>query len=293
MIDPKHIVIFAFQLSIVCTVLGFGLHATRNDLLYLWRRPGLLVKSLLSVFLVMPVLAVLMERGFDFRRTTEMALVALSLSPLPPLLPTKADRAGGEHAYMVALLVTLSLVAIVAIPIAGFILGWFFHRQVHVSVGGIAKIVLLMIIAPLVVGVVLRRRLPAVARVLTPIVGRIAKILLPLAVVALLAAAWRGIWSAVGDGTIFAVTLFVVVGLAVGHWLGRPERGHSIVLALATACRHPAIALTIASANFPDLNFVGTVLLYVLVSALVGVPYVMWQRRAECPPSPPPVPPPR
>ena len=32
--DPKSIVILAFQLSIVCTVLGFGLHGSRNDLLY-------------------------------------------------------------------------------------------------------------------------------------------------------------------------------------------------------------------------------------------------------------------
>ncbi len=287
--DPKHIVIFAFQLSIVCTVLGFGMQATRGDLLYLWHRPGLLLKALLSVMIVMPIVAVAMETVFDFRPTTEMAIIALSLSPLPPLLPTKAEHAGGEHSFMVALLVTLSLIAIAAIPLSGALLSLIFGREFHVSVGAIAKTVLGMIVAPLLVGVVMRRRLPRLAQHLSPIVGRIAKILLPLAVVALLAAAWRGIWSAVGDGTIFAITLFVVIGLAVGHWLGRPERGHSIVLALASACRHPAIALTIASASFPDLNFVGTILLYVLVSAIVGVPYVMWQRRAECPPSPPPV----
>ena len=56
--DPKHIVILAFQLSIVCTVLGFGLHATRTDLLYLWQRPKLLVRSLFAVMVVMPVVAV-------------------------------------------------------------------------------------------------------------------------------------------------------------------------------------------------------------------------------------------
>ena len=290
--DPKHIVIFAFQLSILCTVFGYGLHSSRNDLLYLWRRPGLLVKSLLAVFLIMPIIAVLMEQVFEFRRTTELAIVALALSPLPPLLPTKTDKAGGEHSYMVALLVTLSLTAIVAIPLSGLILGWMFHREFSISLGKITQIVLTMIVAPLLLGFVVRRRWPKLARWLIPVVGRIANILLPLAVVALLAAAWRGIWSAFGDGTIFAITFFVVAGLAIGHWLGRPERGHSVVLALASGCRHPAIALTIASANFPDLNFVGTVLLYVLISAIVGVPYVMWQRRAECPPSPPPVVPP-
>ncbi|KGQ19427.1 Sodium dependent transporter [Lysobacter dokdonensis DS-58] len=284
--DPKHIVILAFQLSIVCTVLGFGLHATKLDLLYLWHRPKLLLRSIFAVMIVMPIVAVLIERLFDFRPTTELALVALALSPLPPLLPGRMDRAGGEHAYTVALLVTLSLLAIVAIPLSGALLGWLFDRQFQVSMGAIARTVLILIVAPLVIGVFIRRRMPALAARLSPIVRRVANILLPLSVVVFLAAAWRGIWAAVGDGTIFAIALFVGIGLAVGHWFGRPERGHSIVLALASACRHPAIALTIASANFPDLHFGGTILLYVLVSALVGMPYVLWQRRAECPPTP-------
>ena len=72
---------------------------------------------------------------------------------------------------------------------------------------------------------------------------------------------------------------FVIVGLLIGHLLGGPEREHSVVLALSTACRHPAIALTIASANFPDLRFGGTILLYLLVSIVVCIPYVAWQRR--------------
>jgi BASS family bile acid:Na+ symporter len=189
---------------------------------------------------------------------------------------------------MVALLVTLSVLAIGAIPLSGALLGLLFHRDFQVSIGTIATMLLVLIVAPLLLGILLRRRVPRFADRITPIVGRIAKILLPLAVVTLLAGAWRGIWEAVGNGTLLAITVFVVAGLALGHWFGRPERSHSVVLALATACRHPAIALTLASANSPDLNFVGTILLYVLVAAIVGVPYVMWQRRAECPPAPPP-----
>ena len=281
--DPKQVVILAFQLSIVCTVLGFGLHASRNDLLYLWRRPGLLVRSIVSVMLIMPAVALAMEAWFDFRPTTELALVALALSPIPPLLPTKSDRAGGEHSYIVSLLLTLSLVSIVAVPVSAALMQVLFERHFSVSVGAVAKVVLVMAVLPLVVGVVIRRRMPRFADHIAPMVGRIAKILLPLAIVVLLAAAWRGIWDAIGDGTILAIVLFVVIGMAVGHLLGRPERGNSVGLALASSCRHPAIALTIASANFPNQHFAGTILLYVLVSALIGVPYVMYMHRCEVP----------
>ena len=34
-----------------------------------------------------------------------------------------------------------------------------------------------------------------------------------------------------------------------------------------------------AAANFPDERFGGTIILYLLVSTVVGIPYVAWQRR--------------
>jgi BASS family bile acid:Na+ symporter len=52
-----------------------------------------------------------------------------------------------------------------------------------------------------------------------------------------------------------------------------------VVLGLSTACRHPAIAYAIASANFPEERFGGAIILYLLLSTLVGIPYVKWNRR--------------
>jgi bile acid:Na+ symporter, BASS family len=110
-------------------------------------------------------------------------------------------------------------------------------------------------------------------------VAVVAKVLLPLAVLAVLAGTWRAVWDARGEGSVVAMVAFVVAGLLAGHLLGRRDREHSVVLALSTACRHPAIALSIASASFPDEHFGGTILLYLIVSAVVGMPYLARQRR--------------
>jgi BASS family bile acid:Na+ symporter len=67
--------------------------------------------------------------------------------------------------------------------------------------------------------------------------------------------------------------------MLVGHVLGGPDPEHAAVLALSTACRHPAIALASAATNYPGEHFGGTILLYLLVSILVGMPYIAWQRR--------------
>ena len=109
-------VLLGLQVSVVTTVFGFALNATWNDLLYLVRRPGLLIRSLLSVFVVMPVRALFAVRWFDFRPTTEIVVIALAISPVPPLLPMKQTKAGGSVSYGLGLMMILALVSIVAIP---------------------------------------------------------------------------------------------------------------------------------------------------------------------------------
>ena len=82
--DLKQLVLLALQVSILCTVFGFGLNTLVHDLLYLARRPGLLLRSVLSVLVVMPVLAVAFSKTLNLPHATEVALVALAISPVPP-----------------------------------------------------------------------------------------------------------------------------------------------------------------------------------------------------------------
>ena len=113
----------------------------------------------------------------------------------------------------------------------------------------------------------------------------ISNVLLPLAVVALVAGAFSEIWAAMGNGTVLAIVIFTVAGLAIGHVLGGPDPDHSAVLALSTACRHPAMALAIATTVIPDQRFGATILLYLLVNIVAGLPYILWQRRRAVAPS--------
>src|SRR5262245_30675485 len=106
--DLKQIVMLALQVSILLTVFGFGLRATVDDLLYLVRRPGLFVRAILAVFVIMPIVAVLLARMFNFP-TVKIALVALAISPVPPILPTKETKAGGHAAFALGLMAWLSL----------------------------------------------------------------------------------------------------------------------------------------------------------------------------------------
>jgi BASS family bile acid:Na+ symporter len=88
--------------------------------------------------------------------------------------------------------------------------------------------------------------------------------------------------SMIGTGAVGMLALFSAVGLVVGHWLGGPDAGNRTVLAVATARRHPGIALAIASANFPDEKAVLAVLLWhLIVGSIFSMPYTIWRKRQQ------------
>jgi BASS family bile acid:Na+ symporter len=277
--EIKQLILLAFKVAIIGTMFGYGLKATVGDFRYLLHRPGLALRSFLSVFVIMPVLVIVVVKVFDLRTAVEATLVALAISPVPPLLPQKQTKAGGVASYALGLLILMAVVAIAAIPLWIGLLGYVFDRSFAVDPGAIARIVLIMIVLPLAAGMAVHALLPRVATRLELPVRCLSTGLLVLAALAMLAGTWGAVWNALGDGTAVALAGLVLVGLLVGHLLGGPAPEHSTVLALSSASRHPAIALSIASVNYPDEQFVGIVLLYLLISAVLCIPYVAWQRR--------------
>ena len=273
-------VLLTIKASIVLTVVGLGLHASWRDALYLFRKPALLIRSLLSMNVIMPVVAAGLVVAFDLPTTVKFALVALALSPVPPILPKKELKAGGHAQYAIGLLASLALLSIATVPIAVAWLGSAFHRTGAIGPLAVAKIVLTSVLAPLVVGIVVRQAKPAFAEKSARPVAMLGTVLLILSALPLIYASWPAIRALVGNGTVLIIAAMAAIALAVGHLLGGPDPDDRTVLALSTASRHPAIALAVAVAagaeSKPEL---AAILLYLIVAALVSVPYVAWRKR--------------
>jgi BASS family bile acid:Na+ symporter len=266
-------------LSILLIVFGFGLEATIGDLLYLIRRPGLLARSLFSMFIVMPLLAVALARAFDFPHIVDVALVALAISPVPPLLPRRQAQAGGRKSYALGLMVLAACLSVVIVPVAVYLVGLYLGRPLDVSPLAVARVVGTAAVMPLLAGMTLRAALPALASRIAKPTALLANVLFGVTVLALVIASLRPMLGVIGGGTIAALATFVVSGLVIGHSLGGPDRDERVVLALSTACRHPGVALTIAAAGYPELRLRAVVVLYILLGILIGVPYNLWLRR--------------
>jgi predicted Na+-dependent transporter len=274
----------AINVSIGLIVIGLGMHARFADVTYLVRRPGLLLRSLLAMNVIMLFVAAGAAILLDLDPAVKIAIVTLALSPVPPLLPTKQAQAGGSVSYITGLLVTAAALSIVVAP-AGFVaIDRLFGGTGAAPPGKVAPVVLIGVIGPLLLGVLVNYLAPEFAKRIAPHISRVGTVLLVVAVVPILISQWHHIIDVLGNGTGLTLALFTVIGVAVGHLLGGPDPDDRTVLALATGTRHPGVALSIATAAFPtQTSVLAVVLWHLIIGGIVSGPYVKWRQRAHHP----------
>jgi BASS family bile acid:Na+ symporter len=204
------------------------------------------------------------------------------VSPVPPILPKKQLNAGGSDAYTVGLLFAAALVSIVTVPALVALAGKIFDKPAHVPFSAVAFIMFLSVIAPLFAGMCVRYFVPRFAQRMARPVSLIATVSLIAGVLPIVYIAFPAAVALFGNGTVVAFAVFIAAGLAAGHLLGGPTPRNRVVLALATATRHPGIAMAVAHFVAPAEKLVlGAVLWYLIVGLVVSAVYIAWYRRRQ------------
>jgi BASS family bile acid:Na+ symporter len=266
------------KLCVAALIFAIGLGSSLGDLTYLGRRPGLLLRSLLAMYVLVPLAALAFAKLLPLAAGVKAALLVLAVSAGAPLLPRKLSKLGGG-AYPFSLVVVSSLLAIVLVPAWIELLGRHFERDVDVSSVTVATLIVKAFLAPLAAGMLLRLASPALCERASDLLMKVAGVVLTLTGLLLLALNWRLLLQLQGPGMLALVSL-MTVALAVGHLLGGPTEDDRTALAIACATRHVGIAVLVASA-FPGLRTVTVIAAYTIASLLVSVPYLAWRRRKE------------
>ncbi len=253
-----------------------GLGSTPADLTYLWRRPKELLRSLLAMYVAVPLAALLVVKTLPLGAPVKTAILVLAISAGAPLLPKKLMKIGREG-YVFSLVVTSSLLAIAVVPAWLALLAPLFGRESSVEPRAVALIIAKAFLAPLVVGMLLRWPLSRVAERLSQRILGVAGVALAVAALALLALHWR-LLTEIGWGPLFALVGMTAVALAIGHVLGGPDPADRTALAVSCASRHVGIAM-LAASTVPGPRTIALVLAYVLASAAVSIPYLKWRAR--------------
>ena len=266
-------------LSVVLNVIGIGLETKLSDVTQVLRRPKALLRPLVAMNVAMPAIALLLWKSLDLRPAVGVVLVALSVSPVPPILPRRTQGGTGETQFAIALQVAAAVLTVVLLPLAAIVLERIFGAPVNASVAAVGKIVLVTILAPLAFGALVRYSAPRLAGRLAKPVKLVSTVVLLLSVAVVLVALWRHLGALIGGGTLAAMVVFATAGVTIGHLFGGPNAEERTVVALATASRHPGVALTFATANFSERSvLMAAILLYMLTAAMVTAIYLGLRR---------------
>src|SRR5262245_40481750 len=154
----RQFVSLVLEASIFLTALGFGLQTTRGDIAAPFRGPGALAASLRAVFGARPLVAVGPSLLLRLHPPVEIALVALAVSPMPPLLPNREVKAGGRMSHGIGLMVLAATLSIVFIPVALTIGGRVLGHPLAIGPAALARLAFFAVLLPLGLGMIVRAR---------------------------------------------------------------------------------------------------------------------------------------
>jgi BASS family bile acid:Na+ symporter len=260
--------------AVIIACVGAG--ASPSELTYIWRRPGLLLRSLAAMYLLVPAVAFGLVLLMPIDRGVKAALLVLAVSAGAPLLPRRLKKLNSQQ-YIFSLLITSSLVAIVAVPVWATLLGAYFDVTVELSASTVVSDIAKTILLPILIGMGFRAIVRARSERLSDRVLMIAGVVLVASAITLLIVHREHLVGLTWPGMLSLVAL-LIFALFIGQGLGGPNPDDRTALAIACAMRHVGVAL-IVSEEFVGVRTAVLVIAYFVTAFIVSSIYLTWRRR--------------
>jgi BASS family bile acid:Na+ symporter len=253
----------------VSSMLSVGLAYTIQQILSPLREARAVFRALVANFILVPLLAIGIERVIPMTPPVALGLFLLAGSAGAPFLIKLASTAKSDLALSAGLLVLL-------VPATAIFLPFYVPlAMTHPSLRGLAYVpssmvklglpLLSTLILPLLLGVAVRSLAPRWIARLVPIGGKVSTVAVVVVIVATFGANFQELTRIVKSGGVIAGVLLALGAFVVGFLLSRHER--RAVLGLGTAQRNVAAALVLAARDFKDPD----VLVMVTASTLAGL----------------------
>jgi BASS family bile acid:Na+ symporter len=264
------------KVSIAVLIACVGAGTSPAELTYLWRRPGLLLRSLAAMYLLVPVAAFGLVLIMPIERGVKAAMLVLAVSAGAPLLPRRLKKLNSQQ-YIFSLLITSSLVAIVAVPVWAALLDAYFDVTVELSASTVVSDIAKTFLLPIMIGMGARVIFPAWSERLSDRLLMIAGVVLAASAILLLVVHREHLAGLTWPGMLALVAL-MIFALLIGHVLGGPNPDDRTALAIACASRHVGVALIVAT-EFVGVQTVVLVIAYFVTALIVSSIYLTWRRR--------------
>lgn len=283
-------------LMLIMFSLGVGLVVA--DFRRVFAHPRAFVVGVVCHFVLLPLVAFLAMKAWGFTGSIAVGFMILAACPTGTTSNLLTLYARGDVALALSFTAFAGIVSIVTVPfIVGFALEHFLGagRQVAFPAGQAMAQIFVILGVPVMLGMALRARFPALADRIQKPLGTVALVVFILIVAAAIAkhfALFRENTAALAP----PIVAIMAVMLALGYGLSRAagvERRQAVTVAIESSIQNVTLALVIASTLLRDnvMMLPGTI--YGVLMYVVAAVFVLIARRlvtAGAPTSPRPAP---
>jgi BASS family bile acid:Na+ symporter len=281
----KTLIAYAIPATTFLLLTAVGLDLTPADFSRVRRRPNVVAAGLVAPLVVLPPIAIALIWLFRPGPDVAGSMLLIASSPIGGISNTYSYLARASTALSVTLTALSCMAATVTIPVLSRAFQFVLHEPLGLSapipllIGQLA----LMLGLPVGVGMLVRRRAPALALRLGPALARLT--LAGTAVIlALIIADAPGLFVRGLTVTVPIAVAFVIASVAVGWLIGalvtRDGRDR-FTLAAEFGTRNVAVALAIAVTMLGRTGFARFALIYALVEIPLLLAMVGWYRRRQ------------
>ena len=280
----------AIRIAVVLMMTVIGLGLTVEEFRRLLDRPRLSLLGTIGQWLLLPLAAAAVAWALPLPPHLVAGMILVVGSPAGAISNYYSYLGGADVALSVSLTAAVSVGSVLTMPI---IVGLGFKWLLGAGTGQVAPYgamlfqLLLVVVAPVAVGMVLRFRFPGWAGRHQRDFRRVSQLILAL-VVALVVFSLRqyllaDLWLTVLSTVLFSI-LAGVSGLAVGKVAGA-DRRQLLTLVIEFACRNTAITILIGVAvlDRPDFAVFGLVFFLTQIPLMLGTVAVAGRWLGESP----------
>jgi len=262
---------------VLSTLFNVGLLVSARKVLVALQQRRWVAVALCANFVVLPGAALALGWWLQLAPPMQAALLLVATAPGSPVMLRLNEFARGDQAKAVGLLVLLTSLTMVYQPLVLPML----LPGLSVSPMPIARTLVLTVLLPLVLGLLLKARCPALAGRLRPALFRLGNVSAVLSCFILLPIVYLDAIEDVvlNGGGLRVLLLYLPLAVAAGWWLGGPDMAERRLLALCCGQGSMGAAFVIAVHNFNNPHVIAMLLLILWASLALLIPLAMVFRR--------------
>ncbi len=257
---------------IISSMFSIGLNLGVKEILDPFKKPGVLVNSLVLNLLAIPLAGVVLAIILGLDNVALFGFLIMACSPGASYGPRITEFAGGDVGHSIGIMFLLCMVAVVSAPLTILLL---VPGAGNIDVWPVIRTLAIIQVIPLFFGMFLKAKRPRITEKISSPVFWISNI--SAAGVVLLAFGIRifsdsdsSLSGIIGLGGVLAIVILVAISLVAGYFLGGRGEETRKSMSVSTAIRNAGVAFLIGVGSSGDIHGVlSVIILYIFLQTLM------------------------